>query len=207
MRPKKSPGRPPALDEEMLERPKRLLETRPYWSLREVRRLIKRIFGVDYSDDQVRRISVGKLGMNYAKPFVHDHRRPKEAEKVLFEKVEGAIDNLRAKGYQDSAIMLGFLNEASPQTEANTVRVLSFGKPQIFKNTGKIKANAMGYYSLNGKSVISFPQDSKKEKAKDFVRKVRKKNAGKGIIIVLDNFKSHKFVPAKAGGGRSGRGS
>ncbi|MCL0096395.1 helix-turn-helix domain-containing protein [Thermodesulfovibrionales bacterium] len=42
MRPKKSPGRPPALNEEMLERLKGLLETRPYWSLREVRRLIKR---------------------------------------------------------------------------------------------------------------------------------------------------------------------
>jgi len=42
LRPKKSPGRPPALNEEMLERLKGLLETRPYWSLREVRRLIKR---------------------------------------------------------------------------------------------------------------------------------------------------------------------
>ncbi|MCL0076396.1 helix-turn-helix domain-containing protein [Dehalococcoidia bacterium] len=35
MRPKKSPGRPPALNEEMLVRLKGLLETRPYWSLRE----------------------------------------------------------------------------------------------------------------------------------------------------------------------------
>ncbi|MCL0087601.1 hypothetical protein M1O24_02520, partial [Dehalococcoidia bacterium] len=98
-------------------------------------------------------------------------------------------------------------DEASPQTQANTVRVLSFGKPRIFKNTARIKANAMGYYSLNGKSVISFPQNSKKEKVRDFVRKVRKKNPGKAIIMVLDNFKSHKLVPAKAGGGRNGRGS
>ncbi|MCL0030370.1 transposase [Thermodesulfovibrionales bacterium] len=71
------------------------------------------------------------------------------------------------------------------------MRVLSFGKPRIFKNTARIKANAMGYYSLNGKSVISFPQNSKKEKVRDFVRKVRKKNPGRAIIIVLDNFKSH----------------
>lgn len=40
--------------------------------------------------------------------------------------------------------------------------------------------------------MISFPQNSKKEAIKDFMRKVRKKNPGKGIIIVLDNFKSHK---------------
>ena len=145
LRPQKSPGRPPGLDEEMLGRLKETLETKPYWSLKEVRRLIKKIFGMDYSDDQVRRISVGKLGMNYAKPFLHDYRRPKEAEEVLFERVEGAINNLRAKGYPDSEIMVGFLDETSPQTEANTVRVLSFGKPRIFKNTAKMKANAMGY--------------------------------------------------------------
>ena len=56
----------------------------------------------------------------------------------------------------------------------------------------KLKANAMGYYSLNGKSVISFPPDSKKERVIDFLRKVSKKNRGKGILIVLDNLKSHK---------------
>ncbi|MCL0056840.1 helix-turn-helix domain-containing protein [Dehalococcoidia bacterium] len=91
----KSPGRPPALNEEMLERLKGLLETRPYWSLREVRRLIKRIFGVDYSDDQVRRISIGKLGMNYAKPFVQDYRKPKDAEDILLGRVEKAINKER----------------------------------------------------------------------------------------------------------------
>jgi transposase len=106
--------------------------------------------------------------------------------------VEEAINNLRVKGYKDSEIVVGFLDEASPQNQANTVRVLSFGKPHIFKNMGKLKANAMGYYSLNGKSVISFPKDSKKERVIDFLRKVAKGNRGKGILIILDNFKSHK---------------
>jgi putative transposase len=40
--------------------------------------------------------------------------------------------------------------------------------------------------------VILFPQDSKKERVKGFLRKVRKRNPGKGIIIVLDNYASHK---------------
>jgi putative transposase len=56
----------------------------------------------------------------------------------------------------------------------------------------KLKANAMGYYSLNGESVISFPRDSKKERVIDFMRKVSKKNPKKGTIVILDNFKSHK---------------
>ncbi|MCL0056691.1 hypothetical protein M1N81_03965 [Dehalococcoidia bacterium] len=89
--------------------------------------------------------------------------------------------------------VIGFLDEASPQTEANTVRVLSFGKPRILKNTSKIKANVMGYYSLNGKRVISFPQNSKKEKVRDFVRKVRKKNPGKAIIITIRAIRREKW--------------
>jgi hypothetical protein len=45
----------------MLGRLKENLETKPYWSLKEVRRLIKKIFGMDYSDDHVRKgISRGK---------------------------------------------------------------------------------------------------------------------------------------------------
>ena len=45
---------------------------------------------------------------------------------------------------------------------------------------------------MNGESVISFPQNTRKEKVIEFLRKVRKRNPGKGIIIVLDNYKSHK---------------
>ena len=36
------------------------------------------------------------------------------------------------------------------------------------------------------------PQYSKKESVIDFLSKVRKENRGKGILMVLDNFKSHK---------------
>lgn len=139
LRAKKIPGRPPRLAKEMLEELKSLLKAKPYWSLKEVMRLIKEIFGVDYSDDQVRRILLEKLGMNYAKPFPQDYRRPKDAEEILFKRVKKAINNLREKGYKDSEIVVGFLDEASPN-EANTVRVLSFGKPQIFKKYGQAQS-------------------------------------------------------------------
>ncbi|MCL0053276.1 hypothetical protein M1M86_02185 [Dehalococcoidales bacterium] len=66
---------------------------------------IKELFSMDYSDDQVRRILGGKLGMNYAKPFVlQDYRKPKDAEDILFERWRRRINNLRAKGYKDSKI-------------------------------------------------------------------------------------------------------
>lgn len=53
--------------------------------------------------------------MNHAKPFVHDYQKPKDAENILFERVEGAMNKLKAKGYKDNEIVIGFLNETSPQ--------------------------------------------------------------------------------------------
>lgn len=134
---RKIPGRPPKLSMEELEGLKRILKAKPYWSVKEVMRLVKELFRVNYSDEQIRRILVEKLGMNYAKPFVRDYRRPKDAEDIFAKRIEGAIKNLRDKGYKDEEIVIGFLDEASPQNQANTVRVLSFGKPRIFKKYGQ----------------------------------------------------------------------
>jgi hypothetical protein len=40
--------------------------------------------------------------------------------------------------------------------------------------------------------VISFPQDSGRERVMEFLRKMSKENRGKSILIVLDGFRSHK---------------
>jgi putative transposase len=58
---------------------------------------------------------------------------------------------------------VGFLDETSPQTTSNTQRLLSFEKPIIYKNTTKYKANAFGFYPLNGVPVIDFKEHSRKE--------------------------------------------
>jgi len=136
LRRKKIPGRPAKLSGKELEELRRILKAKPYWSVKEVMKLVKELFEVSYSDDQIRRVLVDKLGMNYAKPFVRDYRRPKDAQGILAERVERAIKNLKDKGYKDD-IVIGFLDEASPQNQANTVRVLSFGKPGIFKKYGQ----------------------------------------------------------------------
>jgi hypothetical protein len=43
--------------------------------------------------------------------------------------------NENLKNVSDSIV--GFLDETSPQTTANTQRLWSFGKPEIYKNTTK----------------------------------------------------------------------
>jgi hypothetical protein len=52
--------------------------------------------------------------------------------------------------------VIGFFDESSPQTTSNTVRLWSFRKPTIYKNTTKLRANSFGFYALNGNSVINF---------------------------------------------------
>ncbi len=68
----------------------------------------------------------------------------------------------------------------------------SFTKPTIYKNTTHLRANSFGFYALNGCSVIDFKEHSKKEDVCEFLGKIKSKNPGKNIVVVLDNFKSHR---------------
>ena len=88
--------------------------------------------------------------------------------------------------------IIGFLDESSPQTTANTQRLWSFRKPTIYKNTTKLKANSFGFYALNGNSVIDFKERSKKEYVCEFFDEIRLKNPLKNIVVILDNFRSHR---------------
>ncbi|MEM3192791.1 MAG: hypothetical protein QW292_12075, partial [Candidatus Parvarchaeota archaeon] len=61
--------------------------------------------------------------------------------------------------------------ETSPQTTANTQRLLSFCKQKTTKNTSKFRANTFCFYSLNGRSVVDFHRNSKKEDIMNFPHK------------------------------------
>ena len=60
-------------------------------------------------------------------------------------------------------MIIGFLDETSPQTIANTQRFWSFGHPTLIKNTTKFRANTFGFYPLNGCPVLEFHEHSKQE--------------------------------------------
>lgn len=62
----------------------------------------------------------------------------------------------------------------------------------MYKNTTKIKANSFGFYALNGNSVINFKENSKKEAVCEFLKEIRSTNLDKEIVIILDNFSSHR---------------
>ena len=87
--------------------------------------------------------------------------------------------------------MIGFQDESSPQTTANTVRLWSPGKPAAVKNTNKLRANLFGFYPLNGNPVIEALSSSKKEDMATFLSSVRLANGDRPIIMVLDNNATH----------------
>ena len=86
------------------------------------------------------------------------------------------------------------MDQSSPQTISNTVRLWSFCRPTITKDTRKYKSNTFGFYTLRGNSVIDFPEHSRKEDVISFLEKIRLNNPKGRIMIILDNFKSHHAI-------------
>jgi transposase len=186
-------GRPPRLDEWDLVFLTYLLKQQATWTTAEVRELIQREFGIEYSPDQVIRILRERVGMHFSKPFPRDYRRPPDAEEQLKGKLHQVFTTLHEQEIGKDDIVLGFLDEASPQNRANTVRVWSFEKsPVVDKNTTHFKSNTIGFYAIQGVSVQAFLANSKEDAIVDFLNQVKTANAtAKAIVIVLDNYRSH----------------
>lgn len=178
-------GRPSKLTEKQKDELKELLKAKENWMTNEILNLIKKKFGVSYSSRQVSRI-LRSFGMHYSKPYPEDYRKPENAKEILKERLTEALKNKKGQ------CVIGFFDEASPQTTDNKQRFWSFNKSKIVKNTEKYKANTFGFYSINGEAVVDFKQNSRKESICEFLRKIRESNPVKTIIAILDNFPSHK---------------
>jgi putative transposase len=61
---------------------KQMLAKKDAWTLREVQKLIKEKFDVEYSEMQVWRI-LTSWNMHHAKPYILDKKKPDDAEAIL----------------------------------------------------------------------------------------------------------------------------
>ena len=137
-------GRPPALSEADPTALKVRLAEKPHWQTKEVVELIHQVWGVDLSISQVGRILKEKLHVPFGKPYPHDYRRPPDAAGRLEERLSETYKRLINNGFTEKDIALGFVDEASPQTTANTVRTGHLGPADSIKNTTRYKANTVG---------------------------------------------------------------
>ena len=192
-------GRPPKISSTQREELKQKLQNKSYWTAKEARQLIKDEFGKNYHPVSVSRI-LRSFGMRYGKPYPRDYRRPNDAEAKLKNTLEDAMKKLDDIEDQEprqalevqEGVVVGFLDECSPQSCANTVRVYSFGKASVVKDTTKYRANTFGFYAPNGSSIAEIMENSKKESTCKFLEEIRKGNPKAKIIVVLDNFPSHR---------------
>lgn len=199
-------GRKPRLSPEDQQRLKKHLEEEEFWTLQEVRELIKREFGVTYSEDHIRRL-LRRLGLKCVKPYPMDYRRPERAERELQESLHAVLKALAEEGVKPDEIAIGFMDEASPQNTANTVRVWSFKRPRIRKNSDRFRVNAAGFYALKGQDVLCFMEGSKSQDICKVLGEIRKANAEfkfKVIIVLVDNFASHRSKAVRAEAERLG---
>lgn len=197
-------GRKPRLSPEDQQRLKERLKEEEFWTLPEVCALLEREFGVTYTEDHVRRL-LRKMGLKCVKPYPMDYRRPEKAEKRLAESLQATLKALAEEGVKPDEIAIGFLDEASPQNTANTVRVWSFGRPRIRKNSDRFRVNAAGFYALKGDDVLCFMERSRSQDICEVLGEIREANAEfKVIIALVDNFASHRSKAVQAEAKRLG---
>ena len=185
-------GRKAILTKENIEILNVELKKRDFWDISEINELIKTLFNISISKSRISEI-LNEMKMSYHKPYRKDYRRPDNAEAILIEKLKYTCNEIIKDGHNPENVCIGFMDEAHPQNKANSGKFWSFGKPVMKENTTKYRVNTIGFYSLNGNDAIMFLEDSKEEGIEQFIKEIRIKNPDyDAIIVVLDNFSSHK---------------
>jgi len=201
-------GRPPKLDEDEQDKLlERLREGQP-WKSQEIQHLLQEEFDVSYSPNYLGTF-LRELGLSYAKPRPKRPNRPENPEEILEERVEDALDeeqdepHNKREGddedgwvvdddiYTDGGTVVGFFDASQPQPYDNSRRVWYVDDPHIERPLVKTEDSAVGFYALNGESVVSWTENEEKEKICRVLENVREQNPGRRILLVLDKHGSH----------------
>jgi len=134
-----------------------------------VQRLIEEGFGVSYSQRHLSRL-LKKLGMKYAIPRPESPDRPDDADEILEERLEAALEELDDDVVTDGGVVIGFLDEAWPRPTDNSRRLCAFEKPTLRKETPTPSFDdvVFGFYAPIGESVVACKDDLSKESVADF---------------------------------------
>jgi transposase len=199
--------RPPKLDEnqqqELLER---LRDSQP-WKPPEIQHLLSEEFGVEYHLKYLARF-LDDFDLSYAIPRPKRPSRPDNAEEILDERLDEALDeesddptNKREEDDDggwvvdddictDGGTVVGFFDASHPQPYDNSRRLYYVDDPHIERPLVRVDEPAVGFYALNGESVLTFPTKQTKEQICDAFEQIREQNPRAGILLVLDNFSS-----------------
>ncbi len=202
-------GRPPKLGEdEQVELIELLREGQP-WKSQEIQHLINEKFGVEYHPVYLGEVLTETLGLHHAIPRTKRQSRPDNAEEILDERVSDAFDESAEKPHNkrendeddqwvvddavrtDGGTVVGFFDASHPQPRDNSHRMYYVDDPHITRPLVHVFEPAVGFYALNGESVVSFPEDKTKERICGCFERILEQNPGKRILLVLDNHFAH----------------
>lgn len=204
-------GRPPKLDEQQQQQfIDRLRDGQP-WKSQEIQHLLNEEFDVEYHPNYLADF-LRDLGLSYSIPRTKRPSRPDNAEEIIDERVDDALDEGESEdaephnkreddeeeGWEldddictDGGTVVGFFDASHPQPWDNSRRVWYVDDPHIERPLVRLDEPAVGFYALNGESVITFPEDQTKERICEVLEVVREQNPTGRILLVLDNLFSH----------------
>jgi transposase len=201
-------GRPPKLNEDEQEELLELLQEGQPWKSQEIQHLLAEEFGVEYHPDYLGKF-LRDLGLSYAKPRPKRPNRPENPEEVLDERVSDALDETDDEPHNkeagdeedgwvvdddvctDGGTVVGFFDASHPQPYDNSRRVWYVDDPHVERPLVKTEDSAVGFYALNGESLVRWTETEEKEKICSVLETVREQNPGQRILLVLDKHGSH----------------
>ncbi|WP_313690516.1 IS630 family transposase [Halobellus marinus] len=202
-------GRPPKLDEDEQEELLELLREGQPWKSQEIQHLLNEEFGVEYSPNYLGQF-LRNLGLSYAKPRPKRPNRPDNPEEILDERVADALvetDDDEPHNKQeddeedgwvvdddictDGGTVVGFFDASQPQPYDNSRRVWYVDDPHVERPLVKTEDSAVGFYALNGESLVRWTENEEKEQICTVLERVREQNPGQRILLVLDKHGSH----------------
>lgn len=170
------------------------------WTLNTLRALIQRELGITLSKSAVSRL-LRHLGLTPQRPLYKSYKQdPRKAEQYLAETFPAAVAEARRR---DAEIY--FVDEASVRSDAH--RGTTWGKagdtPVVRNSGGRFSFNVISAVSPRGDMRFSFITD--RMNSKRFIAFLKKlhKDAGKPIMVVVDNARYHhsketqRFVTAR----------
>ncbi|MBW9221994.1 IS630 family transposase [Methanothermococcus sp. SCGC AD-155-C09] len=123
--------------------------------------------------------------MKYTKVYQKDYRKG-----IMLRDFKKNLNNVEIND-----IIVGFIDEMAVEGNVNRTR---FWKDWILRKVATyLKVKVIGFYPLNGKGVVDFPDSNRIEDFISFLRKIREVNPEKRIVIILDNFKTHHAKKVK----------
>ncbi len=105
-----SPGRPPKLDRDKISLLRKAMECRLFWRVKDIRRKVRRLFDVSFSDVQMRRILRNGMGMAFLRPYFYDESKV-NIYSISVKGLRDVVLRLEKEGFSQDLMGIGVLQK------------------------------------------------------------------------------------------------